>query len=116
MIQNMVVTPSDGHMGQKDTWANKIFATRSTGAPIGNAVCGAAAGSGANSEAPAAAAQRHALQELGLEALKQKGAEAGVLASDVSHTGRKTPWVEDAIMRKCLGYNNNDLKLPARLG
>ena len=115
MKENMVVTPSDGHMGQKDTWANKIFATRSTGAPIGNAVGGAAAGSGANSEA-AAAAQRHALQELGLEALKQKGAEAGVLASDVSHTGRKTPWVEDAIMRKCLGYNNNDLKLPARLG
>ena len=101
MKENMVVTPSDGHMGQKDTWANKIFATRSTGAPIGNAVGGAAAGPGANSEA-AAAAQRHALQELGLEALKQKGAEAGVLASDVSHTGRKTPWV-DAIMKKCLG-------------
>ena len=77
--------------------------------PIGNAVGGAAAGPGANSEA-AAAAQRHALQELGLEALKQKGAEAGVLASDVSHTGRKTPWVEDAIMKKCLGYNNNDIQ------
>jgi hypothetical protein len=71
---------------------------------MGNAVGGAAAGPGANSEA-AAAQKRHALQELGLEAPmapKQKGAEAGVLAGDVSHTGRKTPRV-DAIMEKRLG-------------
>jgi hypothetical protein len=65
---------------------------------------GAAAGPGANSEA--AAAQRQTLQELGLAALTQKGAEAGVLANDVSHTGRKTPWV-NAIMKKRLENNNN---------
>jgi hypothetical protein len=94
--EDVVVTPGDGHMGQRETWANKIFAVRRA------ANGGAAGGGGAPAPSEAErAVQRAALMAMKMDELKAKGAEEGVQASDVSHAGRKVPWV-DAILQKRL--------------